>query len=100
MDEWWNRGENLLVDNYEKAGFILVRERQPLQTKLKEFLREIKPHDMLFMQRRAPVPNHCAVYQGDGKILHHCMGALSKPDVYGGYWHSLSTHHLRHKSRL
>jgi cell wall-associated NlpC family hydrolase len=48
------------------------------------------------MQVASPVPNHAAVYLGDGLILHHLQGRLSSRDVYGGYWQKVTTHALRH----
>jgi proteasome lid subunit RPN8/RPN11 len=44
----------------------------------------------------ADVPNHAAVYLGDGHILHHLQGRLSSRDVYGGYWQKITTHCLRY----
>jgi proteasome lid subunit RPN8/RPN11 len=52
--------------------------------------------DVLLMQVASPVPNHAAVYLGDGLILHHLQGRLSSRDVYGGYWQKVTTHALRH----
>ena len=48
------------------------------------------------MQVASPVPNHAAVYLGDGLILHHLQGRLSSRDVYGGYWQKITTHILRY----
>lgn len=36
------------------------------------------------------VPNHAAVYLGDGLMLHHMYGRLSSRDVYGGYWREVT----------
>lgn len=85
FDEWWKRGENLYVDNFERAGFAEV-------TSL-----ERRPGDVLLMQVASSVPNHGAVYLGDGLILHHLQGRLSSRDVYGGYWQKITTHTLRHR---
>jgi proteasome lid subunit RPN8/RPN11 len=86
-DEWWNRGENLFVDNFEKAGFSRVNDLQPF--------------DVILMQLRAPVPNHCAVYEGDGFIIHHVMNRLSTRDILGGFWQKVSSsYYLRHESRI
>jgi len=88
FDEWWKRGENLYVDNFESSGFVRL-DVQPLQV-----------GDCFLMQVVSPVPNHAAVYLGDGLILHHLQGRLSSRDVYGGYWQKITTHTLRHRILL
>lgn len=84
FDDWWKRGENLYLDNFAQVGFAVV-EPDELQT-----------GDCLLMQVASPVPNHAAVYLGDGLILHHLQGRLSSRDVYGGYWQKVTTHTLRY----
>jgi hypothetical protein len=54
----------------------------------------LKVGDCFLMQVASPVPNHAAVYLGDGLILHHLQGRLSSRDVYGGYWQKVTTHIL------
>jgi proteasome lid subunit RPN8/RPN11 len=82
--EWWLKSENLFLDNYEAAGFIVVDKPQK--------------HDVILMKMAGPVPNHCAVMVEDNIILHHVMGKASSRDVYGGYWRKATTHILRHAS--
>jgi proteasome lid subunit RPN8/RPN11 len=84
FDDWWKRGENLYLDNFEKVGFAQVKPE------------EIQMGDCILMQVASPVPNHAAVYLGDGLILHHLQGRLSSRDVYGGYWQKVTTHVIRH----
>lgn len=85
-ENWWNTGENLYVDNFEKAGFIRVSDAP-------------RKHDAFLMQIRSPVPNHAAVYLGDELILHHMHSRLSTRDNYGGYWQKATVIHLRHRSQ-
>lgn len=98
-DDWWAKGENLYVENFEKAGFRRLKEGEP-----------VKEADVLLMQVRAKVPNHAGVYIGDSALteapelhkihdafLHHLYGRLSTREVYGGYWKECTTHVLRHK---
>lgn len=86
-DNWWHDGvSNLYLDNYRRAGFVLVRAEDDLRI-----------HDVLLMQVGARVPNHAAVMVDDNIILHHCHGRLSSRDVYGGYWRKVTTHVLRHR---
>lgn len=81
-DHWWDRGENLYLDNFAKAGF--------------EVCDELHEGAGLLMQLGANVPNHAAVYLGDDMILHHVQGRLSSRDMYGGYWRKHTTHILRY----
>jgi proteasome lid subunit RPN8/RPN11 len=90
-DGWWDRGENLYLENFEKAGFVMVGDGMH---------RDIRPHDGLLIQVGCNVPNHAAVYLGDGMILQHVYGRLSSRDVYGGYWQKHTTHVLRHRSMI
>jgi proteasome lid subunit RPN8/RPN11 len=85
MNFWRNPANNYFVDNYLQHGF----ESIPLGS---------KPMigDVFLMQIRSSIPNHCAVYIGEGRILQHCLGQLSQRYVYGGTWAHLTTHHLRH----
>lgn len=87
-DEWWlKEGYNLYIDNYKSAGFVVADG-------------EIKQNDVLLMRVSSPVPNHGAVYLGDGLIGHHQMGRLSSKDVYGGYAQKVTVMTLRHSSLL
>ena len=38
---------------------------------------------LLFSIRGAGVPNHCAVYIGGGRVLHHLPGRLSREEDLG-----------------
>lgn len=61
--EWWQKGENLYLENAKDCSF--------------EEAQDIKKHDVLLMKINSPVPNHAAIYIGDGKILHHMSGRFS-----------------------
>ena len=87
-DGWWDvPGYNLYLDNFRQCGFVPVPA---------ESLRE---GDTILMQIRSKqnVPNHAAVYIGDGRILHHVMGRMSSRDVYDGYWQENTRMILRYK---
>ena len=86
QDEWWLKGQNLYLEGFESAGFVQVDTPQQ--------------HDGLLMRMGSPVPNHGAVFLGDGCIGHHHMGRLSSRDVYGGWYEKITTHILRHKSLM
>jgi proteasome lid subunit RPN8/RPN11 len=85
-DDWWQQGEDLYMRHYADAGFEAVSQDQPEQV-----------GDVILMQLRSPVPNHAAVYLGDGQILHHVHSRLSSRDVYGGYWQEITRCVLRYR---
>jgi proteasome lid subunit RPN8/RPN11 len=84
-DEWWKRGENLYVDNFEKAGFKETT------------LQQLSKNDVILMRINSPVPNHGAIYLGDDLILHHVHGRLSTREVFGGYWLKNAAVYLRYE---
>lgn len=84
-DEWWKRGENLYVNNFGKAGFKEIT------------LEELSKDDVILMRINSPVPNHGAIYLGDGVILHHVHGRLSSREVFGGYWLKNAAVYLRYE---
>ncbi len=86
-DQWWENGQNLYLDNFEKEGF----HRIPAS--------ELQRGDALLMQLSSPVPNHAAIYIGDQQVLHHIQGRLSSRDVFGGYYLKNVACVLRHESR-
>ena len=90
-DSWWQKGGNLYMEGFGKAGFVLVGDGTH---------EDIRPNDVLLMQIASPVPNHAAIYLGDNLILQHVAGRLSSRDVYGGYWRKHTTHVIRHRSLL
>lgn len=77
-DEWWNDGKSdLYTEGFPQAGFVKLPDGAPIEV-----------GDVILMQIRARngVPNHAAIYLGDGLILHHLHGRLSSRDLYGGYY--------------
>lgn len=81
-DNWWNDGHsNLYLDHFKEAGFESVGQYP-----------ELEVGDILLMQIRSDnqVPNHAAVYVGDGHILQHLYGRLSSRDVYGGWYREVT----------
>lgn len=78
-DGWWDDGHsNLYLDHFREAGFEPVGQ----------YPKDLEAGDVILMQIRSRnrVPNHAAVYLGDGRMLHHMAGRLSSVDVYGGMW--------------
>lgn len=83
-DDWWRNGQNLYLDNMEATGFYRVA------------LTEAQPGDVLLCCFGSSVPNHAAIYCGDGELLHHIPEQLSKRERYTDKWqrrtHSLWRH--------
>lgn len=87
-DQWWQHGQNLYLDNFEKAGFRVIPES------------ELIAGDCFIMQIMSPVPNHAAVYLGDNIMLHHIQGRLSTRDIWGGYWRKHTVKIVRYENDL
>jgi proteasome lid subunit RPN8/RPN11 len=86
-DLFWERGENLYVDNFHHEGFRKI----PFE--------ELQYGDALLMQLGSKLPNHAAFYIDDEQILHHIQGRLSSRDVLGSYYVKNTAMVLRHESR-
>lgn len=87
-DRWWEDGSSdLYTQNFGTAGFYAL----PSGT-------EPEPGDVLLMKIRSRnnVPNHAAVYIGDGWFIHHLWGELSRRDQLMRYLPRV-THVLRFK---
>ena len=88
-DEWWNDGKSdLYTEGFPLAGFVKLPDGATLEV-----------GDVILMQIRARngVPNHAAIYLGDGLMLHHLHGRLSSREVYGGMWSETTRAILRHQ---
>ena len=85
---FWLKGQSMFVDNLGVCGFVNLVDEEPL------------PGDAFLVQVASPVPNHVAVWLGDGTILHHVQGRLSTRDPWGGYWQKHASHHIRHNSKM
>jgi proteasome lid subunit RPN8/RPN11 len=68
-DDWWLKGQNLFLDLFPKHGFTRVFDG-------------VKKWDGILMQLKSPVPNHCAIYLGDGMMIHHPPDSLSRLEPY------------------
>jgi proteasome lid subunit RPN8/RPN11 len=89
-DEWWNDGKSdLYTEGFPQAGFARIADGEQPQT-----------GDVILMQIRAKngVPNHAAIYLGDGLMLHHLYGRLSSRDIFGGYFLENTRAILRYKA--
>ncbi len=81
-DNWWHRGQNLYLDNFGKAGFVVADSPQH--------------GDVLLLQMSSPVPNHAGIWLNGDMILHHLHGRLSSRDVWGEYYRKNTVKVLRY----
>ncbi len=82
---WWANGENLYLDNLEAEKFYQVDKCDIMQG------------DLILISLLSNVPNHAALYLGDGVILHHLPDRLSKRDIYGSRYRKLTNSVWRFK---
>lgn len=80
---WWDEGESLYLDNYEKEGFVDVTGSELIEG------------DVIIMQIRSNVPNHAGVICSDGMLLHHLYGRLSEKTHYVDYWRNRTVKVIR-----
>lgn len=84
-DDWWNKGQELYsIDRLNAEGLFQIKD-------------EPKRGDIILMNIRSKVANHAAVYLGDGQMLHHLHGKLSRTEPYGGMWAERTVGIYRHK---
>ena len=86
--EFWERGQNLYVEHYEKEGFKKVTDGS------------LKPNDVILMALNSEVTNHAGVYMGNFKMLHHAPSRLSCRDNYNGIWRNITRMVVRHESMI
>jgi cell wall-associated NlpC family hydrolase len=70
---------------WPSAGFTPIAEDELLQR-----------GDFILMRLAGKGLDHCAVYIGDGLILHHIRGRLSSRDIYGEWLQNCTGRRLRH----
>lgn len=84
-DDWWNKGQELYsIDRLNAEGLFQIKD-------------DPKRGDIILMNIRSKVANHAAVYLGDGQMLHHLHGKLSRTEPYGGMWAERTVGIYRHK---
>lgn len=89
-DGWWERGKGLHLyrDGLLAAGFEIVDTLWP------------QVGDGLLMRVVSEVENHGAVFLGDGMMLHHLYGQLSRRERWDWNWQRRTTLVVRHRSRM
>lgn len=84
--DWWTKGESVIADGLEAMGFVRVEE--PLQV-----------GDGFVGKIAGDLDHHCAVYVGDGLILHHLPNRLSMREPLNN-WKRRLPKIYRHRSKL
>jgi len=85
-DYWWNKGQNLYIDNFRKEGFYLLDD-----------LEEPQYGDIFLIALGCSVASHGAIYIGENKILQHVQDHLSSIDRYMGVFKNCTLARIRHK---
>lgn len=83
---WWQGSEPKgLLDGYKEQGFTDIEYQ------------DLRPGDAILFKIRYKVTNHCAVYLGDGLIIHHfcAPGIVSRREPLSN-WKKFATHYLRY----
>ncbi|EBV7178637.1 TPA: C40 family peptidase [Salmonella enterica] len=84
-EDWWNKSQNLYLDNLEATGFYRVSTE------------DAQPGDVLICCFGSSVANHAAIYCGDGELLHHIPEQLSKRERYTDKWQRRTHSVWRHR---
>lgn len=69
-DAWWEKGEDLYIDNFAKAGFVEIKDAP-------------QPGDVFLMKIRSSKFNHGGVLVGNDLIVHHLPSRLSRREPAG-----------------
>jgi cell wall-associated NlpC family hydrolase len=90
--EGFKAGEPLYRRHMQEAGFELVADGCCLEERL------LQRGDVLLLRVQSQdVDNHVAVYLGDGHMLHHLHGQLSRRDRFDHPWQRRCFGVARHK---
>jgi proteasome lid subunit RPN8/RPN11 len=71
---------------WENTGFYQINEDEE----------ELQFGDGILMSILGGGLNHCGVYIGDGRIIHHIRGRLSSRDIYSGWLRKCTGRVVRH----
>lgn len=81
---WWEKGEDIYVQNFAKAGFSVV-EGSP------------RHGDVILMSVLSKITNHGAILLEGDLLAHHLYNRLSnRSETWGGFYRNSTTHILRH----
>lgn len=93
-DDWWISGMDLYSQNYRNEGFERIEEKLRADyNPLDVFLISIPDSRNMDVS----VANHCAIYLGNGMMIHHRLGKLSEVRPYRHAMKDYTTAIIRHK---
>lgn len=84
VPEFWTTQHRFFEDNWEAQDFVEVNGSPAIGDLL------------MFRSGQGDPINHIAIYTGDGQMLHHADGRLSRRDSYNSHWQKLTSHNIRH----
>lgn len=96
-DGWWNRGERLYEEGFQRAGFDCYARGA-------DGRKAVREHDVLLLQWAEGVstPHHAAIYVGKGLLLHHHADTARRSRISrhepAAMFSAVASHWLRHKS--
>jgi len=82
-ERWWEDRKDLYVRGFAGAGFERIG------------FEELQPGDVVLAHVLSDQVNHGGIYVGNGLVLHHLAGKLSRTEPIGR-WRQLVTYALRH----
>jgi len=100
----WYRDHGLQLLDWERPATAAQFDAAPMfdacwrQTGFRELADDdgLQAGDLILMSIGATGLNHCGVYVGDQRLLHHLRDRLSGHDVYGGWLQKCTGRRLRH----
>jgi len=93
-DDWWLSGMDLYEENFRSEGFKTMDDIPLDKIQLLDAFLIAIPDQR---DPKKTVTNHCAIYIGDGKVIHHPYQKLSTLAPYRGGLRHFTTRILRHK---
>lgn len=94
-DDWWiDDNLDLYNNNFRSEGFNLIEISNLSQLRILDCFLIAIPDSR---RPERTVANHCAIYVGNGMIVHHRVGKLSQKVPYRGMWLNFTTAVVRHK---
>ena len=86
VEFWWNKGQNLYMDNFRNEGFYLLDDSQAPQV-----------GDLYLIALGCSVASHAAIWVGNNRILHHVQDRLSSVDRDMSVFRNNTLARIRHK---
>lgn len=86
-EHYLHQADNRILDNFSNEGFVDIKIAGLPQKE-----------DVFVFSNTRDIPQHFAIFMGQGRVLHHPLGSLSKYDPFNGSWMRKCKLILRHES--